>query len=267
MIYVLCKIKKNITFFHLKITIFTAVKYCCILHGHVCVMAVCNSLMKCDKWVQRHFDSFSILIRWASMMLKWKLNKFYAFLVCPYIEIVKYSTIISLSFQTDRSGKTVRYTNHWRWLEAWNFAFRRKRYCTIQVPKTKALISFAVTVKLTCIFVFAYAKRFFLMTWLVFKVWLQPIIETSLYKSYPSLHLTYSNKNSADVDIAPAFGKITTACNVGQAKNGSWCVLDECVKDNHYERFHTHSHCCCREMHFISRLDIKFGQQSVEREM
>ena len=25
-------------FFPLKITIFTAVKYCCILHGHVCIM-------------------------------------------------------------------------------------------------------------------------------------------------------------------------------------------------------------------------------------
>ena len=32
------KLKKNITFFHLKINIFTAVKYCCILHGRVCVM-------------------------------------------------------------------------------------------------------------------------------------------------------------------------------------------------------------------------------------
>ena len=32
-----------------------------------------------------------------------------------------------------------------RWLEAWNFLFRKKRYCTIQVAKTKALISFAVT--------------------------------------------------------------------------------------------------------------------------
>ena len=28
------------------------------------------------------------------------------------------------------------------------------------------------------------------------------------------------NKNSAEVDIAPAFGEITTACNVGQAKKG-----------------------------------------------
>ena len=37
-IYVLSKNKKNVTFFHLKITIFTAVKYCSILHGHVCVI-------------------------------------------------------------------------------------------------------------------------------------------------------------------------------------------------------------------------------------
>ena len=40
-----------------------------------------------------------------------------------------------------------------------------------------------------------------------------------------ALHPLY--KNSAEVDIAPAFGEITTACNVGQAKNGSWCVLEE----------------------------------------
>ena len=41
-----------------------------------------------------------------------------------------------------------------------------------------------------------------------------------------------------EVDIAPAFGVITTACNLGQAKNGSWCVLEGCVKDDHYARFH-----------------------------
>ena len=47
-IYVLSKNKKNIKNFHLKIIIFTAVKYCCILHGHVCVMCTWNqsSLMK-----------------------------------------------------------------------------------------------------------------------------------------------------------------------------------------------------------------------------
>ena len=37
----------------------------------------------------------------------------------------------------------------------------------------------------------------------------------------------FEYKNSAEVDIAPAFGEITTACNVGQAKNGSWCLLEE----------------------------------------
>ena len=40
-INVLSKNKKNIIIFHLKINIFTAVKYCCILHGHVCIMASC----------------------------------------------------------------------------------------------------------------------------------------------------------------------------------------------------------------------------------
>ena len=37
-INVLSKNKKNNKKFHLKINIFTAVKYCCILHGHVCIM-------------------------------------------------------------------------------------------------------------------------------------------------------------------------------------------------------------------------------------
>ena len=45
--------------------------------------------------------------------------------------------------------------------------------------------------------------------------------------------------NSAEVDIAPAFGEITTACNVGQAKKG-----------------HGACYRCCREMNFISRLDV-----------
>ena len=39
-IYVLSKNKKNIRIFHLKIIIFIAVKYCRILHGHVCVMTL-----------------------------------------------------------------------------------------------------------------------------------------------------------------------------------------------------------------------------------
>ena len=58
--------------------------------------------------------------------------------------------------------------SHRRWLEAGNFGFRKKRDCTIYVAKTKALISCAVTAKLTCAFVFPYAKSFFLMTRLIF---------------------------------------------------------------------------------------------------
>ena len=38
------------------------------------------------------------------------------------------------------------------------YRIRKKRDCTIRVAKTKALISFAVTAKLICVFVFAYAK-------------------------------------------------------------------------------------------------------------
>ena len=40
-------------------------------------------------------------------------------------------------------------------LEALNFGFKKKRDCTIHVAKTKLLISFAVTAKLICAFVFS----------------------------------------------------------------------------------------------------------------
>ena len=51
--------------------------------------------------------------------------------------------------------------SHRRWLEAFNFGFRKKRDCAIHVAKTKPLISFAATAKLICVFVFAYAKSRF----------------------------------------------------------------------------------------------------------
>ena len=47
---------------------------------------------------------------------------------------------------------------HRRWLEAGNFEFRKQRKSTIRVAKTKMLISFDVTAKLICAFVFAYTK-------------------------------------------------------------------------------------------------------------
>ena len=48
-----------------------------------------------------------------------------------------------------------------RWLEAGNFGFTKSRICTIRVAKTNALIIFAVTAKLICVFVFAYAEYCF----------------------------------------------------------------------------------------------------------
>ena len=45
-----------------------------------------------------------------------------------------------------------------RWLDAENFVSRKKRECSIPVAKTMALISFAVTAKLICVFILAYAK-------------------------------------------------------------------------------------------------------------
>ena len=46
-------------------------------------------------------------------------------------------------------------------IETGNFGFRKQRNCTIQLAKTKVLISFAVTAKLICTFVFAYALCLF----------------------------------------------------------------------------------------------------------
>ena len=51
--------------------------------------------------------------------------------------------------------------SHSRWSEAGNFGFKKIRNRTIRVAKTKALISFAVTAKLICVFVFAYADCWF----------------------------------------------------------------------------------------------------------
>ena len=48
-----------------------------------------------------------------------------------------------------------------RWLEAGNYGFAKKRNFTIHVAKTKALISFAVTAKLICGFVFSCADCWF----------------------------------------------------------------------------------------------------------
>ena len=65
-----------------------------------------------------------------------------------------------LGFST-RSDINPGLCSHRRWLETWNLGFWKMRDCTIHVAKTKALIRFAVTAKLICVFVFAFAKRLF----------------------------------------------------------------------------------------------------------
>ena len=50
---------------------------------------------------------------------------------------------------------------HRRWLEDGTFEFRKKGNFTIHVANIKALISFAVTAKLICAFVFAYGDCLF----------------------------------------------------------------------------------------------------------
>ena len=39
---------------------------------------------------------------------------------------------------------------------------------------------------------------------------------------------------------------------------GSRCLLQEYVKDKYYARFHLQSYHCCREINFISRLNVNF---------
>ena len=43
-----------------------------------------------------------------------------------------------------------------------------------------------------------------------------------------------------------------------KVKGTGQCLLEECVMDNYYARFHLHSYHCCREINFIYRLDVNF---------
>ena len=52
-------------------------------------------------------------------------------------------------------------TGHRRWLEAWNFGFRKNVQLYYLFSETKMLIRLAVTTRLICVFAFAYAKSWF----------------------------------------------------------------------------------------------------------
>ena len=63
---------------------------------------------------------------------------------------------------------------------------------------------------------------------------------------------------------------IVIFCFEGLAKAecvGRFQHLHKCQQDNHYARFHLHIYHCCREMNFISRLDVNFldSTQSIDK--
>ena len=120
--------------------------------------------------------------------------------------------------------------------------------------------------------------------------WHSPIFDDSLIKSYLN---TKKYKNSTEGRYRTCISWYKYSVQRRSSKKWSWCMLEKCVKHNHYARFHTQSHCCCREkwtmsrapghgvcsksvsqlrckvsysqlycreMHYISRLNIKFWQ-------
>ena len=88
---------------------------------------------------------------------------------------------------------------------------------------TTSPLDFSLFLSLLVVLVFL----FFIETLLCLLTILGSHILSVLDKKYCTLCIICKYKNSAEVEIAPAFGEITTACNVCQAKNGSWCLLEE----------------------------------------
>ena len=86
-------------------------------------------------------------------------------------------------------GLTWSHTN--RSVQPWKMArsFREYRECSIRVAKTKALISFAVTAKLICVFVFAYAES--QISHNEAHIMYTPVYPSnSIYKQYSKSHIS-----------------------------------------------------------------------------
>ena len=62
-----------------------------------------------------------------------------------------------------------------------------------------------------------------------------------------NIPIAFLNKNSSEVDVAPALGKVTGVRNLGQ---GYKAMSD-------YGRFDTHSYHRYRKMHFNARINVK----------
>ena len=95
--------------------------------------------------------------------------------------------------------------------------FRKSRKCTIRVTTTKALISFAVSSKLICAFVFAHVKCYsFLMTRLIYmniSLWaskIPPIISMTLIPNKTFMNSGYQWCHLHKQNEAYSCSKLTT---------------------------------------------------------
>ena len=87
-----------------------------------------------------------------------KAQMFFSHKVSVHQHHEKTFNVVSEQVRANRSEQTKLY-KHRRWLDGGNFRFKKKKNYTIPVAKTKALISFAVTVKLIYAFVFTYLMQ------------------------------------------------------------------------------------------------------------
>ena len=83
-----------------------------------------------------------------------------------------------------------------------------RRYCTICVAKAKALISFAVTAKLICAFVFAYENVGFLMTWLISLSGNETFFFWENYFDIPALVACRNIVDQLDKKVIYSIGKV-----------------------------------------------------------
>ena len=69
-INVLSKNTKNVISFHLKINIFTAVKYCCILHGRVFVM-----ILPVSEVIKRYLNQLKLSTSGRIFQQYWEIGR------------------------------------------------------------------------------------------------------------------------------------------------------------------------------------------------
>ena len=132
-------------------------------YGEIDVFSLCQDCLSSQIKLDDNSTSFGSVLHWV---IELHVEK-YSWIIIRYPINSSVKTCLqyirAASWENQQCGfwpglTQTRLYSYWRWQEARNSVFRKKRDCTIQV-KTKELISFAVTAKLICVFVFAYAKH------------------------------------------------------------------------------------------------------------